>query len=97
MKSVFSIDLVALLVRDARARLRGDGYAQLGPRRTSGRRLGAELDPLQRALPRTCGCAQPAGRPRRQPALAAEPPSTPTRRVRPDPRWGGLSAAPADR
>ena len=84
---LFSIDLVALLVRDARARLRGDGSIGSVPEGERAK-LGVELDALRERYRGTVAAPQPARRARRQPALAGQTSAPPTRRVSADPTLG---------
>ncbi len=90
----FSIDLVALLVRDARARLRGDGSISSVPE-SDRAKLGVELDALReryRAL--WLGRNRPGGLEDSERWLQNLRGAYASGRA--DPRWGGL-AAPADR
>ena len=91
---VFSADLVSLLTRDARARLRGDGTLGAVPpdERT---RLGADLDPLVERY-RTLWLRRnsPGGLDDSLTWLQNLRSAYAT--GRPDPRWGGV-AAPAER
>ena len=70
----FSIDLVGLLLKDARARLGGDGFlASVAQGVRAG--LGTELDALTQRYRDTVAGQQPSRRARRQPRLAGQPSS----------------------
>ncbi len=90
----FSIDLVALLVRDARARLRGDGSIGSVPEGERAK-LGAELDALsERSRALWLARNRPGGLEDSQRWLQNLRDAYASGQA--DPRWGGL-AAPADR
>ena len=90
----FSIDLVALLVRDARARLRGDGSIGSVPEGERAK-LGAELDTLsERSRALWLARNRPGGLEDSQRWLQNLRDAYASGQA--DPCWGGLDA-PADR